>query len=172
MNSRKRSGLPWMVLLMGCISSPLWAADCSISTSAVNFGNYDPVSNVSATANGTVTVTCGSYSFIDVLVGFTVTTKLSTGLGGSYVNRVLKKGADSLSYNLFTDPGYSSVFGDGSSATSTVQICYSGIFAGCGGAPSGSSGTPFPVTVYGRIPAGQDVSVGDYSDSITATITF
>ncbi len=35
---------------------------------------------------------------------------------------------------------------------------------------TGSSGTA--KTVYGRIPAGQDVPAGDYADSVTITISF
>jgi spore coat protein U-like protein len=37
---------------------------------------------------------------------------------------------------------------------------------------SNASGKPVTVTVFGRIPAGQDVAAGIYSDTIIVTIQF
>lgn len=163
-------GLWAIVLLIGCISTPLWAADCTITTTGINFTNaYDPVSATAVTGNGTISVKCSGTGF-DFLFGFNVTTSLSKG-SGSYANRTLTKGIENLSYNLYVDPPFSTIFGDGTAGTATYSICYPGLFAGCSG-PTGTSGTTFPVTVYGRLPGGQDVSAGTYSDSMMATITF
>jgi spore coat protein U-like protein len=68
----------------------------------------------------------------------------------------LKSSTSSLFYNLFTDPSHLSIWGDGSPGTSLVSF-------------SGTSGSR---TIYGRIPAGQNVSVGTYGDTITVTLTF
>ena len=68
---------------------------------------------------------------------------------------------DRLNYNLFVDPGMSVAWGDGTAGTSTVTL------------PKVKKKQPPRVTtIYGRIPARQDVSVGNYSDRLTVTITW
>jgi spore coat protein U-like protein len=51
------------------------------------------------------------------------------------------------------------VWGDGSAGTSTVPL------------RKVNRNRPATTTIYGRIPPGQNVSVGAYSDSVTVTIT-
>lgn len=154
-----------------CASTTLHAADCAISTTGINFTNaYDPTANTAVTGNGSISVNC-SGTGLDFLFGFKVATSLSQGSSDTYVNRTLKKGTEALYYNLYTNPALATVFGDGTAGTANYSICYPGLFAGCG-VPTGTSGQPFTVTVYGQLPGGQDVSAGAYSDSLTATITF
>jgi spore coat protein U-like protein len=70
----------------------------------------------------------------------------------------MQAGAEYLTYELYSDSVRSTVWGSG--------------------AGSGLSLTPAPsraprtFDVYGRIPSGQDVAVGSYSDSVVATINF
>lgn len=172
MNSRTpRLLVAFLLLGLGCISTPLLAADCQISTAGINFTNaYDPTSGASVTGNGSITVKC-SYGPFDWIVGFPVTTSLSQGTSGTFVNRTMRKGAESLMYNLYIDPAFTTVFGDGTAGTSNFTLCYPGFFAGCSG-PTGTDGQPYSIPVYGRLPGGQDVSAGTYADSITAKITF
>jgi spore coat protein U-like protein len=96
---------------------------------------------------GTVSVACSpatSYS-----VG------LSTG-NGSYSQRRLSSGSATLDYNLYTDASRSIVWGDGTSGSSTV----------------GGNGESVDHTVYGRIPAQQNVTAGNYGDTVIVTVTF
>ncbi len=69
----------------------------------------------------------------------------------------MTNGTNTLQYNLYTTSGHTNVWGDGTGSTRTV------------GGNGTSSSTQ---TIYGNIPAGQDVSAGTYSDSITLTISF
>jgi spore coat protein U-like protein len=84
-----------------------------------------------------------------------VQVSLSAGFG-PFATRQMKSGQASLFYNLFTDASHLTIWGDGSPGTSLVSF-------------SGTSGSR---TVYGRIPAGQNVPVGTYGDTITVTLTF
>ena len=128
-------------------------AACTISTTAVNFGSYN-VFNTSATpANGTVTYRCGAGDH-------NITVSISTGSSGSFANRTMKKGTEDLTYNLFLDAAFATVWGDGSGTTGQYTI------------KNPPNGTDVNLTVYGRVPPLQDVSVGSYSDTVIATVNF
>ncbi len=66
-------------------------------------------------------------------------------------------GASALQYNLYLDAARTTIWGNGSGGTSTLN------------APSGGNQT---VSVYGRVFPLQDVSVGICSDSILVTINY
>ena len=68
---------------------------------------------------------------------------------------------DGLGYNVFTSPSMAVVWGDGTGGTSTVAM-----------GPVPGRRPLRPVTIYGRIPAGQNVSAGTYSDTLVVTITW
>jgi len=133
--------------------------NCSVSATAVNFGTYNPLSGSAAQSTGTVTVNC-QVLLVGLFVSWTVT--LSTGSSGNYVARHLQSGANSLSYNLYTNAARTSVWGDGTNGTSVV------------------SANPFLIvgsntvnyTVYGGIPAAQDPPAGNYTDTLTVTMTY
>jgi spore coat protein U-like protein len=124
---------------------------CSISTTGVAFGTYDVFSPSPRTSTGTVTYSCS--------LGLLIRIELGTGSSGGFANRTLRNGVDSLLYNLYTDSGYGTVWGNGSGGTGV----YSSV---------GALGPPVNVTVYGRLPAAQNVSIGSYSDTVIATIQF
>jgi spore coat protein U-like protein len=136
-----------------------WAAlSCTTSAQAVAFGNYDPLSSLPTDSTGQVSVTCTN--LVNLLVSYTVA--LSTGVSGSYSNRQLASGSNRLNYNLYTDLTHLLVWGDGTSGTSTVSNTFLVVLAGI----------TANHTVYGRIPARQNVAVGSYSDTITVTVTY
>jgi spore coat protein U-like protein len=68
-------------------------------------------------------------------------------------------GPERLAYNLFTPPSFSTVWGDGSGGSQTQTNLV-------------TRTNPWNATIYGRLPAGQNVPVGSYSDVITVTIEF
>lgn len=123
---------------------------CIVSAGAVNFGAYDPlVANASTPldAQGTVTVQCvrnTSYSIT-----------LDQGQNGSSTARNMLGGTSLLNYELYSDSGHTSVWNTSSPVTGTA-----------------TSLAPLGLTVYGRIPGGQDVAAAAYSDSISVTVNF
>ena len=123
------------------------SALCTLNVQGVIFGSYDVFSNTNLESTGNIGVTCAPSS------AYSIT--LNTG-AGSYASRIMASGANQLSYNLYTDATYTSVWGDGTAGSGVVN----------------GSGLSANHTVYGRIPARQNVPVGNYADTITVTITF
>ena len=131
----------------------LVAKNCSITTTAVAFGSYDPiVANAAAPldGSGSVVVTCTKGSG----------TRIDLGLGGHATGSVRKMlgGTDLLTYELYSDTGRTTVWGSGAGAGQTIVT-----------APNKN---PRTFTVYGRVPAGQDVGAASYADTVVATINF
>jgi spore coat protein U-like protein len=156
----KQSAMSWKPLLVAAVAAiglfgaaPAEAApSCTVSTTSVNFGGYN-VFTVSATdSTGTITIDCNG-SAHDIVV------TLSKGASSSYNPRTMLKGSEALSYNLYRDAARTSIWGDGTGGTSTYTN------------PNPPNG-PFNVTIYGSVPAGQDVSAGVYSDTVSAVINF
>lgn len=143
-------------LLMPCVAFAASSGTCMVSTTPVNFGSYDVFSNSAVDTVGQVTVGCTG-----VGTTYSVTVQLNKGLVGSVAQRKMQQGNgnDKLSYNLYTDAGRSTIWGDGTSSSSTQTINVNG-------------GTSSTLSIYGRIPALQDVEMGSYTDSITVTINF
>ncbi len=94
----------------------------------------------------------------------TVGVSLSPGLSGNYATRTMLSGANRLNYNIYWDPQYTVVMGDGTGGSS----------AGTAGPITVVSGSSVQATgtMYGYVPARQDVAAGSYSDIITVTVTY
>lgn len=133
---------------------------CTLATTNVAFGTYNPLALGNTDTTGSLKVTCGGVA--GLLIPFNIA--LSTGNGGSYTRR-MKSGGNSLSYNVYTDAAYTSVWGDGSSAT---QVISSGVTLDVLGLAPAQN-----FVVYGRIPARQLTTVpGVYADTISVTVTY
>ena len=141
----RAAGVSFAVLL--AIASQQTLAACNLNVQGVIFGSYDVFNAQSVESTGNVAVTC------DVSTPYSIA--LTPG-SGNFASRTLTSGANTLAYNLYADPARSSVWGDGTAGTVTVS----------------GSATSANHTVYGRIPAGQNVFAGSYSDLITVTLTF
>lgn len=137
-------------------------SSCTINTSPVNFGSYNPVVTTPTTVSGGVSVACvkGSIPVIS----------LSGGLnpGANAGERAMKRtdGDDKLAYYLYKPASLtaactgneSSVWGatgadrlEPGAATSISQATYN---------------------ICGKVPAQQDVATGTYQDTVTATVEF
>lgn len=136
------------------ITQPALAAvNCTIAATSVGFGSYDVfAASTNDNGIGTLTIVCAGGG----PGNFPVT--LSTGQSNSYASRVMKSGAtNSLNYNLYTTSARNIIWGDGTGGSSSMTA---------------AKNATTNLSVYGRIPAGQDTTVGNYTDSITATVTF
>ncbi len=128
---------------------------CSITAPNMNFGTYDIFSSTPLTSTMSFTVSCGNgYQGGYVYINF------GTGSSGTYNNRTMSNGTDTLNYNIYADTAHTTIVGD----CSGVTTCYYGYFPKHGG--SGSA------TVYGLLPAQQNVSPGTYNDVVTITLYF
>jgi spore coat protein U-like protein len=123
------------------------ASACSVSVQGVVFGAYDPFSNVPLESAGRIDIEC------DELVPYAIS--LSPG-SGSVANRTLRAGSDVLRYNLYVDMLRTTIWGDGTG--------YSAVAAGVAGRASHP--------IYGRIPARQNVAVGQFADVVIVTVEF
>ena len=136
--------------------------NCTASAGGIAFGVYNPLSAVANASTGTLRVTCSGSGTGSANV--TVNVSLSTGLSGSYATRKMFSGANALNYNIYWSTAYNQIMGDGSG----------GSFGGTAGpfvVPAGGSNFATG-TMYGLIPALQDVAPGSYSDVVTVTVTY
>ncbi len=166
----KFCALVLLACAIGWLPARAHAAQCSVGSAGLAFGNYDPLSGVAPASNGSISVNC-TYTGLDWLFGFNITISLSTGSANSYNPRKMPAliGGDRLNYNLYQDPPHTIVFGDGSGGSSSVTLCFPGLLNNCGGNPSSN---PATVPIYGLLPANQDVATGGYSDTILTTVTY
>jgi spore coat protein U-like protein len=128
-------------------------AACAFAATGVSFGVYDVFAPAPSDSTGTITYRCDPPDK-------NITISIDGGANGSVANRHLRNGTENLSYNLYLDAARSTVWGDGTSGTTTYFIK-----------------NPVPnrdtiLTIHGRIPAGQDVGVGIYVDTAMVEINF
>ena len=144
----------WLLSVALAMTAPQGWAACIISAQGVSFGNYDPSSNLNQDSIGNISLSC---SLLTLSIPYTIS--LSTG-GGSYAQRTMASGVRTLNYNLYTALTHTSIWGNGTGGTATVNgVALTGLFTGSH-------------AVYGSILAKQNAYVGSYSDSITVTLTY
>lgn len=148
-----------LVIVLFCLlvfALPAAAFNCSVNATGLNFGSYDVFSPTPKDATATITVSCNA-PLQNPLTPVVVS--LSPGTSGSFAQRRLQRtgGPDQLAYNIFTNPSFSTVWGDGNSSSQTQSSII-------------NRTAPWVATLYGRIPARQNVSAGSYSDLITVTV--
>jgi spore coat protein U-like protein len=129
------------------------AISCTISAVGVSFGTYSVFGASPLDSTGSVTYTCAG-----ILPPNRITIDLSRGGAPTFNPRQTFKSAEALDYNLYLDAARTTIWGDATSGTSH----YGPI----------RPITTDTLTIYGRIPAGQDASAGSYTDTVIATINF
>lgn len=127
-------------------------ATCTIGDGAIAFTGYDPVGVHAAAAldsSTTLSVQCTN--------GTPYSIGLNAGANpNGAVRRMLRAtGTEYLTYELYSDSNRTAVWTDAAPLSGTA-----------------ASNSAFNVTVYGRVPQAQDVPIGTYNDSVTATINF
>ena len=146
-----------IAVLLGALAAGRADAVCNVAATGISFGNYDVFSTGPVDSTGTVTVSCDDIPPVSPVIA------IGPGGAGTFLPRGMRHASlpDRLGYNIFTSPSMAVVWGDGTGGTSTVTM-----------GPVPGRRPPRPVTIYGRIPAGQNVSAGTYSDTLVVTITW
>lgn len=113
----------------------------------IDFGSY---TGATITRSSTVAVTCTN--------GAPYTIALDAGANGTFATRAMASGGNLLNYNLYTENSYTTIWGDGTSSTSTMGAT--------------GDGDTDSYTIYANMPASQSLIVGSYSDTVTATVSY
>ncbi|QPF75051.1 spore coat protein U domain-containing protein [Roseateles sp. DAIF2] len=128
---------------------------CTVSGTALSFGgSVDPLlASGPVDASAALAVVCTNTTPYTLALNAGV----NAGGGANFGARTLKhsNGSAALPYQLYLDAGRSKVWGDGANA-------YSG--TGTGNAQS--------VTIYGRLPSLAGAVPGNYSDTVTVTVSY
>lgn len=148
-----------LLTTLGAVTAILAAAAaaeaaCTISTTAVSFGSYNVFAASPDDATGQITYRCTAPR------PPLVTIQLDKGGAPSFDPRQMRQGSQILNYNLYLDSTRATIWGDGTGGTQTYTQS------------NPQANRNINVSVYGRIPAGQDVGSGSYSATVTATIFF
>lgn len=142
-------------------------AGCTVSSSGLAFGQYQPLTfggklgSAAVTSDATISVACTG-----IVSGGPYTITLGPSVAGSgdrigtrYMSN--PAGGPDMAFNVYLDPSYTSVWGDGITAGAVLQ----------GSIAPGDSNQSW--TVYGRIPGGQNtLTPGNYSAALTITISY
>ena len=128
-------------------------AVCSLSSTSISFGTYDVFSTSPLDTNGSVVYRCGN-SDNNISISF------DRGGAASFNPRQMRNGSLALNYNLYLDAARTIIWGDGTAGTQTYFI------------KNPPNNQDVTVPVYGRVPTGQSVNRGVYSNTIVVTINF
>ncbi|HYX46375.1 MAG TPA: spore coat U domain-containing protein [Sphingomicrobium sp.] len=138
---------------------------CNISTSAVAFGNYDPIvanKTTSLNAVGSVTITC--------VKGTAPTIALGLGNNATGSQRRMKDAVsgDFLLYELY-QPSSSAA---GAACSFPGSVVWGSAGANLLTATSAPSKVARSYNVCGTVSAAQNPTVGTYNDTVNATVNF
>ena len=126
-------------------------ADCSVTAGNLAFGNYR---GAQLDQQATISIACTSVAPTSPYVTF------GLGANADGTQRRMANGTARLNYNLYSDSGRTAAL------AADTQLPITNAAPGTNNAYAGS------VTVYGRIPANQDVVAGSYSDTVVVTLTY
>jgi len=166
-NTRARSG--YKAALTACLLLSL--ADTSYAASTTTTFTVQATITATCTINSASTLNFGTQGVLAANVDLTSTLQVTctnttpynigldagTGSGATVAVRKLTSSSNTLNYTLYSDSGRTTVWGN-TVSTDTV--------AGTG------NGTGQSYTVYGRIPAQTTPAPGNYTDTITVTVTY
>lgn len=155
-----------LLALLALLASAAQAQTCSVTATPLAFGGYVSPQGPRVDSSATVQVRCTPvYLLLACEVAYTLS--LSVGQTPSGGLRQMAAGTGRLRYDLFSDAARAQPWGDGGAAGAPVSGSISTGLLGlvC---LQGSRNH----TVYGRLPAAQNVPAGVYADQVVLTVAY
>jgi spore coat protein U-like protein len=127
---------------------------CTVASSSMAFGAYNPASLANVDVIGSVDVRCNPPANVKVSVG------VGNGAGARYsTGRKMTRvaGGGTLTYNLYLDSARTVVLGDGTDGSTFWNV----------------TGHQLTFDIFGRIPGSQPtVQAGSYVDTVIVTVSY
>jgi spore coat protein U-like protein len=125
---------------------------CAVTTLDLEFSDYDFTSESAVGGSTTLSVLCTTGT------SFQVGLNAGSTSGSTVTSRAMTDGSNTLDYGLYQDASFTTNWGN-TPGTDTPAAVVAGT-------------TASDLAIYGRVPAGQNVPAGDYSDTIQVTVTY
>ena len=180
MKSFKLVGLVGSAMVACSIGSGAWAAGsnsatlsvtssvaqtCTVTTSPLAFGAYDPIAVSALAGTGSVSVKCTKGSS-----GITIDLNAGSHVSGSQRRMLGGTSGDFLNYDV-TQPATTTPWTSCAGSTVWGSTVGGSVYTPSGVTWSAAAAQAF--TVCGSVPAAQDVSVdGSYTDTVIVTVNF
>lgn len=160
MDKFKQYFLFWLLMLTTLACSTAFSHPfCDAYVTPINFDSYDTLVMNTSDIAGTLTITCQSPRH---RICYTI--KINQGTSGNFNGRQMANNTERLGYNLYLDHNRTVIWGDGNGDTSYIKD-----FIVTNGKNNPITRT---YTIYGRLPALQDVPSGNYLDSLQINIDY
>lgn len=154
---------PALFAVLAAFAAPsALAASCTLTLSGMTFGSYDVLTPTALDSVSTLNVACTRTLFPSERVDYTLTA--SVGSGASYASRSMAQGAERLGYNLYRNTARTQIWGNGTGGSSVITGTHT--------LNNGNPNRNRNHSIYGRIPALQNVAAGNYLDTLAVTLTF
>lgn len=148
--------LAWCLLTCGM---PAQAQVCTVGSTPVVFGIYDPLTALTTDSTGIITITC--LAALSTTVSYAI--QLDGGAAASIPNRRMSSGAAQIFYQMYTTSGRATIWGNGTSGSVVVSDSFLLV---------STIASIKNYTIYGRIPARQNVVPGTFTDTVMVTLTY
>ena len=135
------------------------AATCTITADNMTFGTYSVINPIEVDTSAQITFACSGNDGVRIRG----VVSISTGASGSYSSRTMQNGAATLNYNIYRNNARTRIWGDGTGGSQTRRMnCNLRRRTTCSASR----------TMQGRIPTGQNVPAGNYSDVLIVSASF
>lgn len=135
------------------------ATSCAISNAALIFGNYEVFSARATDGVGTVELVCTNLDSV-ASSGDSVALSIGASANGTVTDRKMAAGSGTLNYAIFSDASRTRNWAEGQDVPRLPT-----------GSLQAHESKQLQFTLYGRIPAQQNVQAGQYSDNLMVTVS-
>ena len=134
------------------LAGDVLAQNCGVNVTPLIFGSVDAMSGVPVDSTASVSIDC------DAQVNYRVRIDGGQNSAGGFSTRRMSniESAAFMEYNLFLDSSRVLIWGDGTGGSQFATGMNPGIRK--------------EIPVYGRISGGQNLSAGEYRDSVTVVV--
>lgn len=148
-----------LILFLAAAVPAARAQSCTVSATTMSFPAYNAFAGTVSDASSVVTTTCAGLLF----VGVSYEVRLDGGQASDILGRKMRQGASSheLGYQVYLNAGRTTVWGNGVQGSVYTGSMLLGVFS-----------RTHTRTVYGRIPASQQVNSGDYAEGPVMTVIY